>query len=83
MTYKITDTEGRSGGAWSQTYETREEAAVALRDAFGWEGVVLSHGYSDVDGNGVETTAWSAYDSSEDCDSDNDGAYAPRIVEVF
>ena len=43
----------------------------------GWENIVLSESYACDSGS-----AWSAYQSQEECDADQDGAYAPRVVST-
>lgn len=74
--YKITNTNGKTGGNWRLSYLTREDAADAIGLAMGWDSVVLSESFA-VD----DTTAWCVYESQEDCDADREGAYAPRVVE--
>ena len=74
---KITNTSGRSDRSWSRDYETREDAAEAIRNAMGWDSVVLSESFA-VD----DTTGWCAYESQEECDADQEGAYAPRVLRA-
>jgi hypothetical protein len=76
-TYKISNAEGRQGRAWTAEYATREEAAQAIRQAMGWDAVVLSGSYAVDAGSAV-----SAYETQEECDADQTGAWAPRIVEA-
>lgn len=76
-TFKITNTSGKSGGNWSREYETREDAAEAIRESMGWSSVVLSESFAVDDG-----TAWCTYETQEECDADQEGAYAPRIVRA-
>ena len=75
--YRIVNSEGRQGRAWNATYPTRFEAMVALRDAMGWEYMILSRPFESGRGS-----AWSAYPDEESKDADQDGAKAPRIEEV-
>jgi hypothetical protein len=75
--YTIENSHGERGGMWSCDYDTLEAAKVGLRQAMGWGEIVLSHAYThDADDN----TAWSAYETQEDCDADDEGAHAPCIV---
>jgi hypothetical protein len=65
-------------------HETPEAAADCIRRALSWDDVVLCDPY-DVPTEPSDdslTTAWSAYETQAECDADQDGAYAPRIVEV-
>jgi hypothetical protein len=80
VTFTITNSNGLSGGLWNETYSSKEGAAEAIADCMAWDGFVLSESFSVVDGNGVERTAWCAYESQEDCDNDPEGAHAPRVV---
>jgi hypothetical protein len=80
--YKITNTDGRDGRAWCGIYETRDDAAASIARQMGWDAAVLSSSFAVVDGDGVECTAWCAYESQADCDDDGEGANAPRVVEV-
>lgn len=75
--YRISNTNGKSGGNWRLEYETREDAAEAIREAMGWDSAVLTAAFAADD-----TTAWCVYESQEDCDADRDGAHAPRVIEV-
>lgn len=77
MTFKISNTSGKSGGNWAREYKTRHEAAHAIREAMGWDGVVLSPSFAADD-----TAAWCAYESQEYRDADQEGAYAPRIIRT-
>lgn len=76
MPFRISNTEGRSDRAWSLTYETKLEAAHAIRDAMSWDAVELSESYETGTGPG-----WSAYPDEASRDEDETGAYAPRIEE--
>jgi hypothetical protein len=82
-TYKISNSNGLSGVAWDHDYETQDEAAEAIRTAYGWDEVVLSDSYSVGNDYGTgDADAVSAYETQEECDADQDGAHAPRIVEI-
>lgn len=76
-TYQIRNTEGRQGRAWTRTYDSLDEATEALRVELGWDGIVLSDSFATDLGSAV-----CAYETQEECDADEEGAYAPRIVEV-
>jgi hypothetical protein len=77
-TYKITTTDGRQDRRLDAEYETRDEAAEALRAVMGWDDVVLSDGFAvDESSNAV-----CAYATQWECDADCEGAYAPRIVQT-
>jgi len=83
--FRITNMSGITGPAWSQDYETIDEAREALRRAMGWKYIYLSTMFSDGDGEMSpagwwEDTAVCAYESQEDRDRDDEGAYAPRIT---
>lgn len=61
-------------------------AMSTIRAAMCWTDLVLSSSYT-VDGPdgaaaGDTARAWSAYKTQGECDADEDGAHAPRIVEV-
>lgn len=75
--YRIVNSEGKQGRAWNATYTTKFEAMVALRDAMGWEYMILAGSFETGHGKG-----WSAYPDEESKDADLDGAKAPRIEEV-
>lgn len=76
MTYQISTTDGRE---WTDTYETRQQAAAAIAQAYGWESPVISESYAVGDGN---QSAVSVYETQEECDADDEGAYAPRITGI-
>lgn len=75
MTYIISNNEGRRGMAWLDEYETLAEAVAAIADELGWESVVLSESFATEDGTG-----WCAYETQSECDRDEEGAYAPRVI---
>lgn len=60
-----------------RVYNSKADAGEAIRQAMGWDAVVLSGSYESNDGE-----AWSAYETQEECDDDQDGARAPRIVRL-
>jgi len=84
VTYRIQNSNGRQGVQWTLSYETRDNAAEGLRDAMGWDEIVLSPSYaiSERVGDGDAAVAWSGYETRAECDADTDGAHAPRVVEV-
>lgn len=73
VTYRISLHDGQS----LDGCHSRDAAAEAIRAYYQWPEVVLSESYQDDDG-----TAWSAYATQEECDEDQEGAYAPRIIRV-
>lgn len=75
--FTIQTSDGRQDRRLSATYSTAVAAADALREVMGWDDVVLSHSF-EADGG----SARSAYATQEECDTDGDGASAPRIVEA-
>lgn len=76
--YTISNTEGRTVGVWPDDFKTRGEAALAIREAMGWDDIAISESYA-VDGG----RAWSCYSTDEARDANaDDGARAPRILEV-
>lgn len=77
-TYKITNSNGMSGGVWSRSHESRDDAASAIAQAMGWDDAVLSPSWDDDDGN----RCWSVYATQEECDDDQTGAMAPCITRV-
>ena len=77
--YRISNAEGLTGGAWGATFATEDEAAEAIREAHGWDDVVVSESFAAGDGN---DSAVCAYETQEECDADEDGAHAPRITSV-
>jgi hypothetical protein len=78
MCYRISTSDGRQGRALDATYDTRDEAAEALRELMGWDEIALSDPYAVGDGH---RTAVSAYPTESECEADEDGAHAPRIGE--
>lgn len=81
-TYKIKNANGKTGRAWDRQYAAADDAAEAIRNAYGWDEVACSSWYTDRDRYlGVER-ACSVYESEAERDRDADGAGAPRIVEV-
>ena len=75
--YTISNTDGRRGKAWDARYEDQDRALHALCLAMGWSDVCTSDSYaiSDTD------SAISCYATQEECDADETGAYAARVVE--
>jgi len=61
-----------------ETYETQDEAVAALGGAMGWADPVVSDDFPGGDGH---TCAVCVYETQEECDDDDDGAYAPRVIE--
>lgn len=77
--YRIENSNGLTGGAWSQTYETREEAGEALRQAMGWTGLVFSPAFTASE----SSTGYEAYETQAECDALDDGdPYAPRVIKT-
>ena len=76
--YRIKTTDGRD---WPTTYPTQQDAAEAIAEAYGWDEAIMSERYTVMDGRD-ETSAVSAYATRDDCDEDQDGAQAPRIVRI-
>lgn len=82
-TYSIKNSNGLSGGDWNRQYNTREQAAAAIAKAYGWDAAAVAIGPKMIDeigDDGEEEIAWCVYESQEDCDADDTGAHAPRIV---
>lgn len=82
-TYSIKNCNGKSGGDWNRQYNTREQAAAAIAKAYGWDVAAVAIGPKMIDeigDDGEEEIAWCVYESQEDCDADDTGAHAPRIV---
>lgn len=77
-TYTISTTGSHRHRALRATYDTQEEAAEALRGVMGWTEIHLSDSYPVGDGH---DSAVSAYETEAARAADQDGAYAPRIVE--
>ncbi len=75
LRYTIVTTDGRQDRRLATSYEAQEEAANELREMMGWDNLVLSERYTVDEGSAV-----SAYPSYAACDSDPNGAHAPRIV---
>ena len=80
MRFQIQNTEGRQGRAWSTTYADLPDAEAAVREAMGWDDSVTSDSFAGIDGNGTERVGRCVYPTQEECDADQDGAHAPRIV---
>lgn len=60
-----------------EVYATREEAVAAVKGALRWDDVVVSDEYAVDDGNSYGV---SLYETEEECDTDQEGAHAPRVV---
>lgn len=74
--YTISNSNGNQSGPWRETYQTQQAAIDAIAEAQGWGEPVVSERYA-VDGG----SAVSVYASQEDCDADQDGAFAPRVTK--
>lgn len=74
--YTISTTDGRQHPALRDTYDSQEAAADALQRVMGWDEIHLSDGYTV----SKDEEAVSAYETEEECDADETGGYAPRIV---
>lgn len=82
--YRIENCSGIRGGAWTCDYTTEAAATEALRAAMGWDEIHTSDRYQvgsewsrDYAG---PVDARSAYATKEECDADEEGAHAPRVV---
>ena len=75
--FTISNSNGITGGAWAEEYDTQDDALDALCEAFGIDRdeAVTSDSYAVDEGNAV-----SVYATEAECEADQDGAYAPRIV---
>lgn len=86
IVYALVNSHGAQHGAWDEHYRTIEDATEAMRKAMRWESIVLSGGYTvqhPGDGPGrASGEAWSVYETQEECDADQDGADAPRIIQL-
>lgn len=86
-TYRITlsgDARGQGPG-WGEEHETQDDAAAAIRSLLGWDSLVMSHAFTvdeELADGGRATEAVACYESTEVEESDEDGAYAPRIERV-
>lgn len=74
--YTISNSNGNQRGIWRDTYESQQDAIDVIALTNGWGDPVVSESYT-VDGG----SAVSVYASQEDCDADQDGAFAPRVTE--
>ena len=61
------------------SFETLEDARVALREALGWPEVQLGPGYTTANSKGQ---IWCAYRTRAEAEADPDGLTIPRIVRV-
>jgi len=77
VAFIISNTNGKQGREWSADYETRAEAVEAIKVAMGWESVAVSPSFADVLG-----TSWCCYASAAERDEDQEGAHAPRVIEL-
>ena len=66
-----------SNGTPDSTHATEAEAVEEVVETMGW-GEAYASDYYDTD----RGSAVSLYESAAECDADDEGAYAPRIVEV-
>jgi hypothetical protein len=65
-----------------ETFETEEAAEAAVAELYGWAEVFTSDYFTVTVGFGT-AEAMACYPSQEECDEDaDDGAYAPRIIEM-
>jgi hypothetical protein len=62
------------------TYDSLEDARVALGKVLGWPEVQLGPGYTAPDAKGQ---IWCAYRTQAEAETDPDGLQAPRIVRLF
>ncbi|HYQ44776.1 MAG TPA: hypothetical protein VER11_22480 [Polyangiaceae bacterium] len=61
------------------TFDSLEDARIALREALGWPDVLLGPGYTAPDTKGQ---IWCAYRTQAEAEADPDGLTAPRIVRL-
>lgn len=61
------------------SFDSLEDARSALREALGWDDVLLGPGYSAPNAEGQ---VWCAYRTQEEAEADPDGLKTPRIVRV-
>lgn len=78
--YVISNTEGRRGGQWTQEFATKGEAALAVREAMGWDEIHLSDSFA-ADDDGRDGRAWCCYPTEAARDADAEGAHSPRVFE--
>ena len=82
-TYRIENSNGKTGGVWTREFATKEDAVGAISKSYGWiESGVCSESFPDLDREGIERKAWCVYENQSDCDRDGDGAHAPRVIEI-
>lgn len=79
--YAIRYTDGTTD---STIYETRGDAAEAIRQQMAWDDIAFSEGFTtDTDEPGIYGTGYECYATQEDCDAHPDGdVFAPRIVAM-
>jgi hypothetical protein len=71
---------GKAGDAAVQaTYDSLEDARVALRELLGWPEVQLGPGYTTPSTN---SQIWCAYRTRAEAEADPDGLKTPRIVRL-
>lgn len=74
--FTISTTDGRQHQALRVSYGSQEAAADALQRVMGWDEIHLSDDYTVSE----DSEAVSAYRTEDECDADETGAHAPRIV---
>ena len=63
------------------TYESDASAVEAIADRYGWSSPARSGSFATVIGE-TECEAFCVYETQEECDADEEGSYAPRVIEV-
>jgi len=77
--YRITTTDGSVTPREADIrFPNASAAAAYIAERYGWVAYMLSEPYCI----GDEVYAQSVYETVDDCDADEEGAYAPRVVEV-
>ncbi|HET7538784.1 MAG TPA: hypothetical protein VFK05_02900 [Polyangiaceae bacterium] len=79
MKFALRNLPGASTSAPAATFDSLEDARVALRDALGWPEVQLGPGYTAPNTTGQ---VWFAYRTRAEAEADRNGLSHPRIVRI-
>ena len=79
MKFAIRNAGTKNHVASQATYDSLEDARLALREALGWPEVQLGPGYTTPN---TESQIWCAYKTRSEAEADPDGLNTPRIVRL-
>lgn len=77
MKFALRNTGNERAEAERASYDSLEDARVALRELLGWPEVQLGPGYTTPS---TDSQIWCAYRTRVEAEADSDGLDTPRIV---